>query len=419
MEKRQNGEFVLDIEVVDDLTGVDYVVLPNGNITTNARFNYTISENKNYIVRAMDKAGNMKIFTIPIGNINPPSSVKIEPSANGWTNKDVTVDIFASNDVGFTRSVLTQPSRDLVPYSFPNFTSYTGKRFRISGSVELIKADKDVGNLRANIGFHYHTRQKIGDDYIANYTWVTGWSTSLKELQEKGEIPFDFEYTIGGNYYRNLHAWSQIPVPSAERAYTLRWKNVTYELLDDDDFKIEKIVLPNGNEVFSNSYQDVLTEEGTYTYRVIDNRGKVTEKDVTVWIDKVKPTMKIDYNKEVGQKDIVLNISVSDDRSGVKEVILPNGSKTSQHNLTYNIRANGSYTFQVVDLAGNVTTKTVIISNIDETPPSLFLSHEPTEFTNKKVTIKIEANDIESGVSKIQLHDGTIVKGNKAEFIVV
>lgn len=419
MEMRQNGEFTLDIEVTDDGSGLDYVILPDGTLIHSNRFSYTIGNNTNYLIRAMDKAGNMKIFTIPIGNINPPSSVRIESSANGWTNQDVTVNIFASNDVGFTQPEAIQGGRDYTYYSFPNFTSYTGKRFRISGSVELIKADKPVDNLKANIGFYYHTRQKNGEDYMANYAWITAWSVPLKELQEKGEVPFDFEYTIGGNYYQNIQAWSQIPIPSGEKSYTLRWKNVKYELVDNDDFKIDKIVLPNGKEVLDNQYTDVLTKEGSYTYKVIDNRGKDTEKTITVLIDKVKPSIAIDYNKAIGQKDIMLNLSVSDDRSGVKEVVLPNGSKTSQENLTYTVKANGTYSFSATDQAGNVTTKTVTISNIDDTKPSIQLSQDPEgEFTNGVVTITAITSDGESGVKSIQLPDGTIVNGDKATYTV-
>jgi hypothetical protein len=403
LEKRQNTSFTLELEVTDDKSGVDFVILPNGNRIYDQHFFYTISENKDYLFKAWDKAGNVRWFTIPVGNINPPSTVIIQSSANGWTNKDVTVNIFASNDVGFLKNEVIQPRRDSTPYAFPNFTSYTGKRFRISGSVELIRADKDVENLTANIGFHYHTRYKNSNEYNANYIWRVAKSIPLKELQEKGEISFDFEYTIPGDYYKNLVAWTQMPIPAMETAYQLRWKNLKYELLDNDDFKITKIILPDGREIYDNKYTDILTKEGVYTYKVLDNRGMITEKSITVLIDKVNPTLDISYPSSWTNQQLVLNIVASDNRSGVKEITLPNGSKTSQTNITYIVRSNGSYTFTVTDNAGNVTTKTITINNFDTTPPTKPTIIHDTDWSANPIPVTIQpGTDSQSGVNRIE-----------------
>lgn len=404
LDKRQNGEFTLELNVSDSQSGIDKVILPDGNVIRGTDFNYTISTNKDYLFKIYDKAGNVRYFTIPVGNINPPSSVVIESSANGWTNKDVTVNIFASNDVGFQRTELIQGGRDMSPYSFPNFTSYTGKKFRISGTVELVQATKEVGNLTANIGFYYHTRYESNGEYNANYRWQVMKAIPLRELQANGETAFDFETTIPGDYYKNLVAWTQMGIPSAERSYTLKWRNLKYELIDNDDFGISKIILPSGTAVMDNHYTDTLKEEGVYTYKVLDNRGMTTEKDITVLIDKTSPTLTADYPQIWTRDPVTLHVSASDSQSGVKEITLPNGSKTSQLDLTYTIRTNGTYTFSVTDNAGNITTKHIVVSHIDTsnpTAPVISANENWTKDTPVMVSISTGADNL-SGVKQIE-----------------
>jgi hypothetical protein len=173
-------------------------------------------------------------------------------------------------------------------------------------------------------------------------------------------------YTIPSNYFQDLQPWTQIDIPfNLQGVYTIKWTNVHYELLDNSDFAIKEIILPNDQIVYQNSYTDTLTKEGQYTYTVIDNHGATTQKTITVLIDKVPPTLNISGIPSTLTNLITLTISASDDRSGVAYITLPNGSTTTSTSTTFNIRANGSYTFKVTDNAGNITTQTVTINTIN------------------------------------------------------
>lgn len=420
LEKRQNGEFTLELSFSDSDSGIDKIILPDGKEVLNSNsIHYTFKTNKDYLFKVYDKAGNVRFYTIPVGNINPPSSVRIDTSSNGWTNQDVEVNIYASNDVGFTTAEAIQGGRDYTYYSFPNYTSYTGKKFRISGSVELIQANKDVGDLSANIGFAYDTKYENSGEYNCNYRWVTMKSIPLKDLQKNGETSFDFEATISGDYYNNLKAWTQMNIPSGENSYKLRWKNLKYELVDSDDFSISKISLPNGDEIFDNHYKDVLKSEGTYKYRVLDNRGMLTEKEVHVLIDKESPKLDVSYNSELTDaQQLTVNLLAADSQSGVKEIILPNGSTTSSLNATYNVRSNGTYTFKVKDNAGNTTTKTITVNNLDRKPPIINTKLLPNIWTNGTVYVDITATDEEGELQYIQLPNGNKILGNHATYPV-
>jgi len=365
LNTRQNDSFTINLSVTDD-SGVSFVQLPDGSKTTSTNISYTITANGTYLFIASDINGNYKYLTVPVSNINVPPFVNISSSANGWTNKDVTVNISASNDVGLDASSIIQSGRDWNGSIWANYTTYKGKQVHITADVELVSATQDVGNYKAGIGFSYYYTWKNGDEYQEAKTWQYAYQIPLSTLQSQGKQHIDVVYTIPSNYFQDLQPWTQIDIPfNLQGVYTIKWTNVHYELLDNSDFAIKEIILPSGQIVYQNSYTDTLTKEGQYTYTVIDNHGATTQKTITVLIDKVPPTLNISGIPQTLTNLITLTISASDDRSGVAYITLPNGSTTTSTSTTFNIRANGLYTFKVTDNAGNITTQTVTINTIN------------------------------------------------------
>lgn len=367
--ERQNDEFTLSLRVEDDSI-IEGIILPDGRQlnpnNTETEFEYTVTENGNFLFIAWDIHKNYKHYVIPVGNVNIPATVVIEPSADGWTNKDVDVDINVTNDVGYEVAEKYQSVRAVSGPVWINYTSYAEKRIRISGNIELVSANKPVDNVAAKIGVGYHFIGNNQDDFYIIQTWIPLKNFLLKDLQNNGVHHFDFEYTVPGNYHSAFHPWFNMTITNFESGiYTIKWTNIKYELLDNDDLKIEKITLPTGEEIFGqSSYTDTLTEEGEYLYTVLDSRGLIYNRTVRVWIDKIRPTINITADKNHLTKEVVLTATAEDDRSGIKEIKLPNGSTTSNSTAEYIVRANGSYTFEVHDRAGNITKKTVSVNNI-------------------------------------------------------
>lgn len=416
---RSNSSFTLDIQATDSESGLLYIELPNGIRVSGDRFSYTVSQNKEYVFKGKDVAGNLKVFTVPVSNINPESSVAITSSSNGWTNKDVTVDIKANNEVGFTNKTYQFNSRDYTPYLFPNFTSYTGKRIRITGTYELVDAKAPVGTFRTGTGFYYRSSFKRGDDYFLSNRWIQPVYSSLSNLEQSGEQTIDYVYTIPGDYFETLQAWSQINVNSNIRDYTVRFNNLSYEVLDMDDFSIEKIILPDGREIYQDTYRDVLKSEGTYVYKVIDSRGKTTERTIEVKIDKGAPTAthRLRHNGWVKGENFI-EFTSSDALSGVKEIILPNGQVHAGSRFDYRIDRNGTYTFTIVDHAGNRKTETITVKSFDEGLPTAVITPSESEWTNRDVVLEVKTSDKESGVHSIELPNGTRVMQSAATFLV-
>ena len=130
-------------------------------------------------------------------------------------------------------------------------------------------------------------------------------------------------------------------------------------------------------------------ENGTYQFRVTDAAGNVTEKSVVVdKIDKVAPTLEISGNAtEWTNQDVVLIAAISD---GTVEYF--NGSEwVAGNSLT--ITENGTYQFRVTDAAGNVTEKSVVVDKIDKVAPTLDISGNTTEWTNKNVILTATVSD--------------------------
>ena len=78
---------------------------------------------------------------------------------------------------------------------------------------------------------------------------------------------------------------------------------------------------------------------------------------------------------------------------------------------------NGKVSFIITDHAGNQTTVTGEVTNIDKTPPVLHLEPSTNEWTKETISIKATASD-ERGVVQIILPNGNVVNGTSTTFSV-
>ena len=257
------------------------------------------------------------------------------------------------------------------------------------------------------------------------------WSENLNNLKQRmlnGEAPteFDVTYTVGSDYFGNLGSRTHISLTVAQYGnITIKWSDIKYELLDNDDFAITKIELPNGTSQNVTSYTDVISQEGenTYAYKVHDNRGMITSKNIVTKIDKSKPTITVSGNPtSYTNEDVTLKLTFKDSVSGIKEIILPNGKQVGNNQkeitINYPVTKNGSYTFTVVDQANNTTTQTVVVDKIDKTAPIINYTLSPSTWTKNNVVINITSTDDDSGLKLIVLPDGNIVNSTKTSYTV-
>lgn len=416
--ERQLTSFDLEIQASDN-DSVEYVILPNNNKIYNPNLlTYTISENKDYYFEIKDVNGNVRQYLFPIYNINTPSKVDISSSSEGWTNKDVKVSISSTNSkIGsYTEETITS-KRDTFLNQWSNYDSYKGRPMRITGSVELHSHNLDLGNVSTGLGLYYNKMSKTkSGDFILNKAIYYPQRWRLDYLKENGRQDFDITFNIPNDVNDYFHPFFQTETEEAN-AYYIKWTNVRFELLDQDSFGIEKIVLPNGEEIFNNSYTDTITEEGSYIYQVYDSNGVITEKQIDVFIDKKPPTINFTYDNNIPSgSPSILKVEASDDRSGIKKILLPNGEEFLGSSIDYNVTMNQNLTFKAYDNAGNVATKSISITNIDNEVTDIIITKNPNDTASRTVEIVITSND-PAGTNYIELPDGNRINSNTASYI--
>lgn len=126
---------------------------------------------------------------------------------------------------------------------------------------------------------------------------------------------------------------------------------------------IDYILLPNGEKVYSDSATYTVYENGTYTFSVYDRAGNSETVEVEISnIDTILPSLNLTQIEEDGY--VQIDVSTIDNESGISHIILPNGERVDGDNAKFKILKNGKYTFQVYDIAGNMTEKTLDIIDL-------------------------------------------------------
>lgn len=179
---------------------------------------------------------------------------------------------------------------------------------------------------------------------------------------------------------------------------------------------IKSITLPNGSIVNSDTATFDTKINGTYTFIATDQMGLTTTQTKNISnLDETPPTINITYSKSYA-KSITIQISAEDNDTGVKEIVLPDGSIIRSNQAETIIKENGTYLFKAIDIAGNVTEQNIIISTIDTQQPTMDIFY--SDVPQQELTFKITTSDKESGIDFITLPDGTRVHNTDAEYTV-
>lgn len=123
-----------------------------------------------------------------------------------------------------------------------------------------------------------------------------------------------------------------------------------------------------------NAASHTFTENGSFTFSATDAAGnEATETVVISNIDKISPVIEIGiYSTAPTNQNITVTASTNE------------GTLNSE---AYTFVGNGSFEFVASDAAGNVTTYTVTISNIDKVAPTITIDPYSSSWTNKDITV--------------------------------
>ena len=118
-----------------------------------------------------------------------------------------------------------------------------------------------------------------------------------------------------------------------------------------------------------------------YNYRITKDYEVIIEGKANIRIKtEITP-------KECTKENVVMNVEITSNESPIKRIVEPeNLSKNSEGK--YIVSKNGQYKFTVETENGDITEKTVTVSNIDKLPPKNF----KPEIEKSGTTIKIKEN---------------------------
>lgn len=345
-----NKPVKISVRADDMLSGVDKIILPNGNQIVGSSADFSVSQNGTYKFTVIDRAGNEVERSATVDNIDIiPPVVTLTPSTTEITRNPIIVTVNASDNLSGINTI-----------KLPDGTVLGGKTTTTfvvekNGSYDVEVTD-NAGNK---------TIQTISVSNIA------------------GDLTND-DYSI--SYKLNPSTWTN--------------KDVTISLSVMDVNGITNITNPDGSVKTYNNQTNVtldykVSKNSDYTFTIKDRLGNIITKTITVSnIDKTHPTLDISYPPEWTNQSTNITIIAEDAQSGVDYIILPDGNKVSNSNANYSVTNSGQYAFKVADKAGNTYTYYVKVVNIDKNKPNIEIINE-TNWNNKQsIPVTIKADDI-------------------------
>lgn len=335
--------------------------------------------------------GEKLIFSVAIGigTLNTPPTIRVTSQLKNSYYQGEVVDV-----QGYVNDI---DNGDIVIV-----------KYAIDGGEEMVIAN----NLRPNGSEKYfHTSFTIPNNISNGQHFFQVWAAD-----NCGNM------SVPVTVYFNVN--KDVTAPTGTHSINpTNWTNgdVTITLNTTDDMSgVKRIKKPDGSYTYSVSTIYVVPANGSYTFVLEDNVGNTRNYTVTINnIDKTAPTGSLSHSPTNWvNTDVKIHWSVADANSGVKQIKLPDGTIKTTATGDYTVSQNGTYTFVVYDVAGNTLTLQETVTNIDKTPPTGSLSHNPTDWVIDYVKIHWTASDSQSGFNRVVLPDGTSTTNASGDFTV-
>lgn len=335
--------------------------------------------------------GEKLIFSVAIGigTLNTPPTIRVTSQLKNSYYQGEVVDV-----QGYVNDI---DNGDIVTV-----------KYAIDGGEEMVIAN----NLRPNGSEKYfHTSFSIPNNISNGKHFFQVWAAD-----SCGNM------SVPVTVYFNVN--KDVTAPTGTHSINpTNWTNgdVTITLNTTDDMSgVKRIKKPDGSYIYSVSTIYVVPANGSYTFVLEDNVGNTRNYTVTINnIDKTAPTGSLSHSPTNWvNTDVKIHWSVADANSGFKQIKLPDGTIKTTATGDYTVSQNGTYTFVVYDVAGNTLTLQETVTNIDKTPPTGSLNHNPTDWVIDYVKIHWTASDSQSGFNRVVLPDGTSTTNASGDFTV-
>ena len=305
----EDSEITLSIYAEDNESGISEIIMPDGTSTKNPVSNYVIGSNAKYQFIVRDNVGLETIFTYEEGKIDRTDPiVNITSSTTEFVNDKVELDISSIDEESGIKYIVL-PDGNMIYSSNFKYVVYENGTY-------TFKAVNNVGKATDKV-FEVSNIDKEGSSVEVNVSYDTEWTTE---------------------------------------------KRISISAIDDIS-GIAGIKTPDGDYINTSFYDYKALKEGVYEFVIYDNAKNETPIEIIVNnIDTKYPIIDLQLDKD----NNVILINATDNESGISEIILPNNKKILKEFITENMEFNysspGTYSFKVIDVAGNESIRTI---NID------------------------------------------------------
>lgn len=352
-------------------------------------------------------ANNTDLKTIDLGNAVQAKYLKIVATENYGDNETNAKMYFSGKMLAFyedtTKVYVADPE---LSYSITDLTNENvTATIKLPEGCESINGTSHVFEQNGTFTFEYKDPNSEVKTVEANVTWIdkeapTATVTYSTENPTNGEVvatlsnisesvtgETSYTFTENGTHdFVILDAAGNTATIQAKVTWIDKEAPVLGVTFDKDSATNTNVVATltgydNNDKILDGSNGVyTFTENGTYTFKVQDEAGNVSELPVEVtWIDREKPVADVVYDIQDATTDNVIARleNISSDAKVVGEA-------------THTFTENGTYEFKLVDEAGNENIVTATVTWIDREAPKVTLAYSTEKLTNEDVTVTVE-----------------------------
>lgn len=357
---------------VKDTSGLASVKWASGNRTTsyfaksgykvtldsNGKTNLTVKKNGIYTIYAKDKAGNERVKTVTISNIDKASpTVSIKKSTTAPTNSNVYITLTIKDEGLGVKSVKYIGGKK----SEKDFET-RGKDLAFTKKSETNNAYDNSYEYTANFRYkiNYATTFLI-EDYAGNKTIQRAYVTNI----DKTAPTLTYKYSTT----KPTNGSVKVTFTVADEDSGIDTVRLASGSLTASDFtnNTGKVVALNA----SNQGSFTVTKNSYNTLAITDKAGNITTKVIKVSvIDKTAPTAELTYT--VMNQRATVNVDAYDSK-GIGSIFYLKGYVTNTADERWTTKAkvvndnkfyansSGNYSVLVKDVAGNMIIKNIKI----------------------------------------------------------
>ena len=335
-------------------------------------------------------------------NINQGGKKEVELPQIIKAAKDINSKVYTDKDYILTNCTLSSDgTKIIIDTDNVNEASVDINSGWANGTLFcVIVNDKTPPKVEVKNSITTPTNQNVTVTITANeeVKTVTGWSISSdrkilsKKYTENKSETIDVIDLAGNKTTVNVKVDNIDKIaPKAEVKNSITTptnQNVTVTITANEEIKpVSGWKLSTGKTILTKEY----AKNGEETVEITDLAGNKTTANVKVDnIDKTAPIIEV---KNSITSPTNGNVTVSITANEEVKTVTGWSISTDRKTLSKKYTTNKSETITVTDLAGNTTTASVKITNIDKTAPQIEVTNSITSPTNQNVTVSITANE--------------------------